>query len=312
MSDGEDKVEGWDRVEGAGAGRDEVRVLEEKMRELEEFFREEFHRRVDRFWAGALKLYVDNVIDVFRLQEWFGEIHNVMSFSPYFEIDLRYFKEMTERSSERVEGVRPTILGYYHIFSLSFVSSVDIDFVDAVVLFTGDSTNKMTGFIILDFREARVWRFDGLDGAGAGRDEVRVLEEKMRELEEFFEEEFYKRLNKFWPGALKLYVDNVIDVFKLQEWEWFGEIHDVVYSRPHFEIGLRYFKKMTGRFGERVEGIAPAWLGYYGVLRMRFASRVCIEFTDAVVLFAGDSVRKRAGYVVLDFREARVWRSGDP
>jgi hypothetical protein len=105
-------------------------------------------------------------------------------------------------------------------------------------------------------------------------------------------------------------VDNVIDVFRLQE--WFGEIHDVVYSRPHFEIGLRYFKKMTGRFGERVEGIAPAWLGYYGVLRMRFASRVCIEFTDAVVLFAGDSVRKRAGYVVLDFREARVWRSGDP
>ena len=58
-----------------------------------------------------------------------------------------------------MEGVRPTILGYYGVFRLSFVSGVDIDFVDAVALFTGDSTNKMAGFIILDFREARVWRF---------------------------------------------------------------------------------------------------------------------------------------------------------
>ncbi|AJB42879.1 hypothetical protein TCARB_1843 [Thermofilum adornatum 1505] len=198
-------VEWGDEVEGAG--RDEERVLEEKMRELEEFYREEFYRRVDRFWAGALKLYVDNVVDVLKLQELFGELHDVVSFSPYFEIELRYFKEMTERSSERVEGVRPTILGYYGVFSLSFVSGVDIDFVDAVVLFTGDSSNKMTGrfdervegiapawlgyfsvlrlrfayrvcieftdavalfagdsirkragYIILDYREARVWR----------------------------------------------------------------------------------------------------------------------------------------------------------
>ena len=142
----------------AGAGRDEVRVLEEKMRELEEFFREEFYRRVDRFWAGALKLYVDNVIDVFRLQDWFGELHDVVSFSPYFEIELRYFKEMTERSSERVEGVRPTILGYYGVFKLSFVSGVDIDFIDAVVLFAGDSVRKRAGYVVLDFGEARVWR----------------------------------------------------------------------------------------------------------------------------------------------------------
>jgi hypothetical protein len=151
MGNGEDKVE--------GAGRDGERVLEEKMRELEGFFREEFYRRVDRFWPRALKLYVDNVIDVFRLQEWFGELHDVVSFSPYFEIDLRYFKEMTERSSERVEGIRPTILGYYGVLRLSFVSGVDIDFVDAVVLFAGDSTNKMASFIILDFREARVRRW---------------------------------------------------------------------------------------------------------------------------------------------------------
>jgi hypothetical protein len=114
---------------------------------------------VDRFWAGALKLYVDNVIDVFRLQEWFGELHDVVSFSPYFEIDLRYFKEMTERSSERVEGIRPTILGYYGVLRLSFVSGVDIDFVDAVVLFAGDLSRKMASFIILDFREARVRRW---------------------------------------------------------------------------------------------------------------------------------------------------------
>jgi hypothetical protein len=145
---------------------------------------------------------------------------------------------------------------------------------------------------------------------GAGRDEVRVLEEKMRELEGFLNGEFHGRIRDFWPRALKLYVDNVIDVFRLQE--WFGELHDVVYSRPYFGIKLRYFDVMAGRFDERVEGISPVWLGYYSVLRLRFAYRVCIEFTDAVVLFAGDSVRKRAGYVVLDFREARVWRSGDP
>ncbi|MCC5998069.1 MAG: hypothetical protein LM573_03240 [Thermofilum sp.] len=310
MSDGEVRVWRFEDLVGAGAGRDEVRVLEERMRGLEELFREEFYKRADRFWAGALKLYVDNVIDVFKLQDWFGELHDVVSFSPYFEIDLRYLDVLSGRSNGQVEGVRPTILGYYDVFRLSFVSSVDIDFVDAVVLFTGDSTNKMKGFIILDFREARVWRFDGLDGAGAGRDEVRVLEEKMKEVKEFFREEFYKRLNKFWPGALKLYVDNVIDFFGLQD--WFGEVHDVVYSRPYFMVELRYFKEMTRRFGERVEGITPAWLGYFSVLRLCFAYRVCIEFTDAVALFAGDSVRKRAGYVVLDFREARVWRSGDP
>jgi hypothetical protein len=127
--------------------------LEARLRELEEFY-----RRVDRFWAGALKLYVDNVIDVFRLRDWFGELHDVVSYSPYFEMDLRYFKEMTERSNGRVEGVRPTILGYYGVFRLSFVSGVDIDFVDAVVLFTGDSVRKRAGYVVLDFREARVWR----------------------------------------------------------------------------------------------------------------------------------------------------------
>jgi hypothetical protein len=175
---------------GAGAGRDEVKVLEEKMRELEGFFREEFYRRVDRFWAGALKLYVDNVIDVFRLRDWFGELHDVVSYSPYFEIDLRYLDVISGRSNGRVEWVRPTILGYYGVFRLSFVSGVDIDFVDAVVLFTGDSSNKVASFIILDFREARVWRFGDLEGAGAGRDGERVLEEKMRSLRGFLGRSF--------------------------------------------------------------------------------------------------------------------------
>jgi len=145
---------------------------------------------------------------------------------------------------------------------------------------------------------------------GAVRDSGKDLEEKMKELKEFFREEFYRRVDRFWARALKLYVDNVIDVFRLQD--WFGELQQVVYFRPYFEIDLRYFEVMAGRSSERVEGITPARLGYYSVLRMRFASRVCIDFVDAVALFAGDSIRKRAGYVVLDFREARVWRSGDP
>jgi len=107
-----------------------------------------------------------------------------------------------------------------------------------------------------------------------------------------------------------MFICSARDVFRLQD--WFGELHQVIYFRPYFEIDLRYFDVMSERSSERVEGITPARLGYYSVLRMRFASRVCIDFVDAVALFAGDSVRKRAGYVVLDFREARVWRSGDP
>lgn len=151
---------------------------------------------------------------------------------------------------------------------------------------------------------------DRVEGAGTLRDEVRVLEEKMREVKEFFKEEFYKRMDRFWAEALKLYVDNVIDVFKLQE--WFGELQQVLYFRPYFEIKLRYFDVMIGRSSERVEGITPADLGYYSVLRLRFAYRVCIEFTDAVALYAGDSIRKRVGCIILDFKEARVWRSDNP
>ena len=307
-------MKGGDRVEGAGTLRDEVRVLEEKMRELEEFFKEEFYKRMDRFWAEALKLYVDKVVDDLKLQEWFGELHRVESFSPYFEIDLRYFDVMVGRSSERVEGVRPTILGYYGVFDLRFISGVHINFVDTVVLFTGDSTNKMTGFIILDFEEVRVWQSGDPEGAEwigrVLRGEVRVLEEKMREVEEFFKEEFYKRMDRFWAEALKLYVDKVVDVFRLHD--WFVELQQVVYSRPYFEIELRYFDMMVGRSDERVEGIKPVDLGYYSVLRWHFLSRVCIEFVDAVALFAGDSIRKRAGYIILDFKEARVWRSDNP
>ena len=149
-----------------------------------------------------------------------------------------------------------------------------------------------------------------MEGAGTLRDEVRVLEEKMREVREFFKEEFYKRVNRFWAEALKLYVDNVVDVFRLHD--WFGELHQVVCSRPYFRIDLRYFIVISGRSDERIEGIRPVDLGYYSVLRWHFLSRVCIEFVDAVALFAGDSIRKRAGYIILDFKEARVWRSDNP
>jgi len=127
--------------------------LEARLREFEEFY-----KRVDRFWAGALKLYVDNVIDVFRLQNWFGELHNAVSFSSYFEIDLRFLDVLSGRSSDRVEWITPAMLGYSSVLRIRFASRVCIDFVDAVVLFAGDSTRKVVSFIILDLREARVRR----------------------------------------------------------------------------------------------------------------------------------------------------------
>jgi hypothetical protein len=47
-------------------------------------------------------------------------------------------------------------------------------------------------------------------------------------------------------------------------------------------------------------------LSYYGVFAMRFFNGVCIDFYDAWVLEVGDAERKKTGFVVLDFREARV------
>ncbi|MCC5998707.1 MAG: hypothetical protein LM573_06480 [Thermofilum sp.] len=44
---------------------------------------------------------------------------------------------------------------------------------------------------------------------------------------------------------------------------------------------------------------------------MSFLGVVCIYFYDAVVLYVGDSLRRKAGVVVLDFREARVRRCED-
>ncbi len=51
---------------------------------------------------------------------------------------------------------------------------------------------------------------------------------------------------------------------------------------------------------------------YCGVFPMSFLGVVCIYFYDAVVLYVGDSLRRKAGVVVLDFREARVRRCEDP
>jgi hypothetical protein len=45
---------------------------------------------------------------------------------------------------------------------------------------------------------------------------------------------------------------------------------------------------------------------------MRFAKGVCIDFYYAVVLRVGGSVRKKVGFIVLEFEMARVKRCVGP
>jgi len=71
---------------------------------------------------------------------------------------------------------------------------------------------------------------------------------------------------------------------------------------------------LEDEFAKRVwekRGTYPVSIIYCGVFPMSFLGVVCIYFYDAVVLYVGDSLRRKAGVVVLDFREARVRRCED-
>jgi hypothetical protein len=160
-------VDGGDKVEGAGIRRDEERVLEEKMRELEEFFRE-FHRRVMDFWHVALKYYVENVLDVFGLMKEFGELWGSVVGPPFFYTELQYSNHLwhglEDEFAKRVRekpGTYPKSISYHGVFPMNFSGVVCIDFYDAVVLEVGDSLRKKASVIVLNFREARVRRCEG-------------------------------------------------------------------------------------------------------------------------------------------------------
>jgi hypothetical protein len=145
---------------------------------------------------------------------------------------------------------------------------------------------------------------DKVKEAEAGQGKERVLDARLRELEEFLNGEFHKRVKDFWPDALKLYIDNVLDVFSLED--HFGYPLDAIVWYPYFKTGL--LNKCT----TRIEGISPDELGYFRVFEMRFFKGVCIDFYNAVVLRVGDSVRKKVSFIVLDFEMARVKRCKVP
>jgi len=156
MGNGEDKVE--------GAGRDGERVLEEKMRELEEFLNGEFHKRVMDFWYVALKYYIENVLDIFGLEKQFGWLRNAPVEGPFFYTELRYkyhlygiIDEFAKRVREK-PGTYPESISYSRVFTMRFYNGICIDFYNAVVLHVGDSLRKKVSFIVLDFREAKVRR----------------------------------------------------------------------------------------------------------------------------------------------------------
>jgi hypothetical protein len=105
--------------------------------------------------------------------------------------------------------------------------------------------------------------FKGRDaGAGQGfssvsqggeQDEEKTLDEKLRELEEFLNGEFHKRVMDFWYVALKYYIENVLDVFGLEG--QFGELRRAVAGYPFFYTELQYkyhFDGIIDEFAERV------------------------------------------------------------
>jgi hypothetical protein len=138
----------------------------------------------------------------------------------------------------------------------------------------------------------------------AGQDSGKDLEARLKELEKYLNGEFHERIKDFWPRALKLYIDNVFDVFGLED--QFGYPLDAIVWYPYFKTGL------LGKCTTRIEGISPDELGYYRVFEMRFFKGVCIDFYNAVVLRVGDSVRKKVSFIVLDFEMARVKRCKVP
>jgi hypothetical protein len=152
---------------------------------------------------------------------------------------------------------------------------------------------------------------------GAGRDGENALDARLRELEEFLNGEFHRRVMDFWYVALKYYVENVLDVFGLMK--ELGELQGSVVRGPYFSTELQYKYHLRhgleDEFAKRVwekRGTYPESIIYCGVFPMSFLGVVCIYFYDAVVLYVWDSLRRKAGVVVLDFKEARVRRCEDP
>jgi hypothetical protein len=148
-----------------GAGRYGEKDLDARLRELEEFLNGEFHERIRDFWLRALKLYIDNVLDVFSLEDQFGELREAGGGSPSFYTELRYrhqLKDGIDEFADKIQekrGIYPVSLSYYGVFAMRFFNGVCIDFYDAWVLEVGDAERKKTGFVVLDFREARVLKF---------------------------------------------------------------------------------------------------------------------------------------------------------
>jgi hypothetical protein len=150
----------------------------------------------------------------------------------------------------------------------------------------------------------------GKGDAGAGQDGEKALEARLKELEKYLNGEFYERIKGFWYEALKYYVDNVLDISELEK--EFGELRETVVGDPYFYVKLRYRHRLEdgiGGFADKIQeerGIYPVSISYCGVFMMRFFNGVRIDFYDAWVLEVVDADRKKAGFVVLDFRKAKV------
>jgi len=61
--------------------------------------------------------------------------------------------------------------------------------------------------------------------SGAVRESGKDLDVMLRELEDFLNGEFHRRVMGFWYVALKYYVENVLDVFGLEK--EFGELQEL-------------------------------------------------------------------------------------
>jgi hypothetical protein len=149
---------GEDKVKEAEAGQGKERVLDARLRELEEFLNGEFHKRVKDFWPDALKLYLNKVVNIFDLEEEFGRIWKAIAGQPFFYTELYYNSMRGLHSEFERPGVYPLSVRYYGNFEIQYFKGVCVVFYNAWVLEVGDTERKKTGFIVLDFREARVRR----------------------------------------------------------------------------------------------------------------------------------------------------------
>lgn len=85
--------------QGGGQGLRED--LDARLRELEEFLNGEFHRRIRDFWPRALKLYTDNVLNVFDLEEQFGRALDAITGQPSFYTKLWYHLMLSMRRLDK-------------------------------------------------------------------------------------------------------------------------------------------------------------------------------------------------------------------